>query len=114
VSTERSGGWFHDLWFPGYLWADTEGLWRVPGMTYHDGMSSYQIQNEWLITAFEQLQREESALGRWVLGGTNLPFGDELQERFPLVGRFLDGEGQAIASGLSPDQVAKELEGAVC
>jgi hypothetical protein len=30
VSVERKTGWFHDLWLPGYLWADTEGLWRVP------------------------------------------------------------------------------------
>jgi hypothetical protein len=40
VSVERQSGWFYDLYFPGYLWADTEGRWQVPGMTYHDGMSS--------------------------------------------------------------------------
>ena len=56
-------GWFHDLWFPGYLWADTEGKWLVPGLTYHDGMSRYDLQNDHLIAAFEQLQREESAPG---------------------------------------------------
>ena len=32
VSSERTAGWFHDLWFPGYLWADTEGKWRTPGL----------------------------------------------------------------------------------
>ncbi|MCO6455522.1 MAG: hypothetical protein J5I93_09515 [Pirellulaceae bacterium] len=111
VSVERTTGWFHDLWFPGYLWADTEDKWLVPGVTYHDGMSRYEIQNDPLIAAFVQLQQMESAPGRWALGGTSLPFSDELQERFPLVGRFLDEEGQVNASGLSPDQVAKTLEG---
>jgi hypothetical protein len=110
VSMKRRTGWFHDLWFPGYLWADTEGKWLVPGVTYHDGMSRYEIENERLTAAFEQLQRAESASGRWALGGTSLPFGEELQERFPLVGRFLDEERQVNESG-SPDQVAKTLEG---
>jgi hypothetical protein len=55
---------------------------------------------------------KDTAPGRWALGGTNLPFGQELQERFPLVGRFCDEKGQVNTSGLSPDQVAKTLEGA--
>lgn len=111
VSTERKTGWFHDLWFPGYLWADTEGKWLVPGITYSDGMSSYEIQDDRLIAAFENLQRKEAASGHWGLGGTKLPFGEELQERFPLVGRFLDRQGRSAASQLSPEQVAKILAG---
>ena len=111
VSVERTTGWFHDLWFPGYLWADTDGKWLVPGVTYHDGMSRYEIQNDRLIAAFEQLQQQETGSGQWALGGTNLPFGDELQDRFPLVGRFLDEVGQVNESGLSPDPVATVLEG---
>jgi len=104
VSTERKTGWFHDLWFPGYLWADTEGKWLVPGMEYDDGMSSYKINNPRLIAAFEQLQREETAPGRWALGG------DGLQDRFPLVGRFLD-RGLPALSQHSPDQVGRALDG---
>lgn len=111
VSTERKSGWFHDLWFPGYLWADTERLWRVPGLTYHDGMSSYHLDNSRLVTAFEELQRQESAPGQWALGGTALPFGDELQGRFPLVGRFLNELVQSAVSQLSPERVAGVLAG---
>ena len=109
VSVERQTGWFHDLWFPGYHWADTEGLWRVPGLTYHDGMSSYDLANPRLIAAFEELQRQETASGTWALGGTPLPFGDELQGRFPLVGRFVNEAGQPAVSQLSPDRVATAL-----
>lgn len=112
VSTERETGWFHDLWFPGYLWADTQGKWLVPGMTYQGGMSRYDLQHSELIAAFEQLQREETAQGQWSLGGTSLPFADTLRERFPVVGRFLDPEGQVIASKLPPERVAQALEGA--
>jgi hypothetical protein len=110
VSVERKTGWFHDLWFPGYLWADTEGLWRVPGLTYHKGMSSYELDNSRLIAAFEALQRQETAPGSWGLGGTTLPFGDELQGRFPLVGRFINEEGQPAVSQLLPDRVAMALK----
>ena len=113
VSVERKAGWFHDLWFPGYLWADTEGKWLVPGLTYHDGMSSYDLDNPRLVAAFEQLQRQETALGSWALGGTALPFGEELQGRFPLVGRFLNDQGHAAISQLSPDRVARMFESTV-
>ncbi|MFN0055802.1 MAG: DUF6687 family protein [Planctomycetales bacterium] len=111
VSVERRSGWFHELWFPGYLWADTEGLWQVPGLTYHDGMGSYTLDHPRLTGAIETFQRIETASGHWGLGGTPLPFGEELQQRFPLVGRFQNDQGEAAASGLSPDVVARGLEG---
>ena len=110
VSTERKTGWFHDLCFPGYLWADTEGKWLVPGMTYHDGMTGYDIQNERLVAAFTGLLRQETAPSQWGLGGTSLPFGDDLQKQFPIVGRFLDEYGPA-SSHLTPHHVAAALKG---
>ena len=111
VSTERKTGWLHDLWFPGYLWADTEGLWQVPGMAYQDGMSSYSLDNPKLIVAVTELQRQETALGRWGLGGTPLPFGVELQGRFPLVGRFLDDKGLPAISQVLPEAAVRAFEG---
>lgn len=113
VSVERRTGWFHELWFPGYLWADTELLWQVPGLTYHDGMGSFGLDNPRLISAFESLQRHDTAAGHWGLGGTRLPFGDELQGRFPLAGGFLDDRGKSAVSQLSPQAVAGALEGAI-
>jgi hypothetical protein len=113
VSVERKNGWFHDLCFPGYLWADTQGLWTVPDLTYHDGMGSYDFDNHRMLAAFGELQRNESAPGLWGLGGTQLPFGGELQDRFPLVGRFLDDDGAPAHSQLSPDVVARVLEGVI-
>jgi len=111
ISTERRTGWLHDLCFPGYLWADTEGRWLVPGMTYHDGMSSYDIRNDRLIEAFQELQRQETASGRWGLGGSALPFGRDLPKSFPVVGRFLNEHREAAPSHTAPDQVANALRG---
>jgi len=111
VSVERPSGWFHDLFFPGYLWADTEGKWLVPDFHYHDGMSSYDNQNQPLIAACERLQNAEPGSGQWALGGTHLPLGQELQDRFPLVGRFADAAGEPAVSELPPEQVAGELKG---
>jgi len=110
VSTERARGWFHDLCFPGYLWADTESKWRVPGLTYHDGMASYDIRNDELIASFQRLQRQETAAGHWALGGTVLPLSAELQKLFPVVGRFVCELGYSAPSHLWPGQVAAELE----
>ncbi len=120
VSTEHQNGWFHDLWFPGHHWADTEQLWRVPGLNFCDGMRHYQFDDPAWISAFEELQRQEhqrsprpgeqtTVVKAWGLGGTRLPYGDELQPKFPLVGRFMDQHGQPALSQLSPAQVAALL-----
>ena len=73
-------------------------------------MSSYAIEDDALIHVFEELQRQETAPGQWGLGGTNLPCGEELQERFPLVGRFLDHQGKPAVSELLPEQVAMQFK----
>jgi hypothetical protein len=74
-------------------------------------MGSYGLANPQLIAAFEELQQQETAPGQWGLGGTKLPFGNELQNRFPLGGRFLDGGGMTATSQLSPEKVAAAFEG---
>lgn len=109
VSVERQSGWFHDLCFPGYLWADTEGKWITAGLAYDVGMSRYDLRNDGLIAAMGNLQRLETAPGQWGLGGTGLPLGDELQKLFPVVGRFLSLQTRPAVSRLSPEHVAKAL-----
>jgi len=32
VAIETEHGTHYDLWYPGYVWADTKGLWRPPGL----------------------------------------------------------------------------------
>ena len=88
------------------MWADTTDKWHVPGLTYHDGMASYDITDSRLIDSFARLQEREKARGRWTLGGEGLAFGEEMQTHFPVVGRFVDDAGTPAASCLSPDEVA--------
>jgi hypothetical protein len=114
VSFERKTGWFHDVCCPGYLWADTENKWLVPGLSYGEGMGSYEIRNDLLIAAMKNLQQRETSPGWWGLGGTGLPFADHLQELFPVIARFLASEGRPAASQLSPDQVAVEFHKVFC
>lgn len=109
VSIERVGGWFHELWFPGYHWADTHGPWRVPGMNYHDGMGSYELHHSGLIRAFESLQRQEKPDLFWRLGGTRLEGDSKIQKKFPLVGRCCDQNGRAAVGVSSPETFAQEV-----
>jgi len=70
----------------------------------------YAISNQALIAAVRSLQERETAIGQWALGSTNLPFGPELQEQFPIVSRFVNDDGKAAASELSPDVVANVFQ----
>jgi hypothetical protein len=111
VSTQRSPGWFHALWFPGYLWADTESLWQVPGMHYRDGMESYDLDLPPLTTALERLQTMERGVGLWTMAGGASPFHETLQSIFPVVSRFADSNGAAAVSLLPPEDVGNALAG---
>jgi hypothetical protein len=105
VSVEGHGGWYHGLWFPGYLWADTEGRWRVPGMSYPRGMEDYELNHSPLANAFAALQEQETNKRNWIFGST------ELGDLFPLVGKFAKEDGGWAASGISPQQLADEMQG---
>ncbi|HTI52577.1 MAG TPA: DUF6687 family protein [Planctomycetaceae bacterium] len=113
VSTEGPAGWYHDLWFPGYHWADTEGLWTVPGLCFRDGMDSYDLAHPGLLAAVGQLQRSETASGTWSLGDGSSPFHPELQSLFPVGLRFVDERGNPTPSRLAPDDVAVPLAAAL-
>jgi hypothetical protein len=109
VSAESPAGWHHDLWFPGYHWADTDGLWTVPGMRFHDGMESYDLTHSGLRSAVRTLQEQETAHGTWASGDAGSPGDQSGQIAFPVVLRFIDDRGNPAASRLAPRQVATIL-----
>jgi hypothetical protein len=111
VSVERKRGWFHALWYPGYLWADTERRWRTPGITYRSGMESYDLDHPALQDALRELQSLETADGTWAAGNGASPFHRELQSLFPVVCRFSAMGGSAGKSRLEPGRVASVLGG---
>lgn len=110
VSIERRDGWYHSIWYPGYLWADTEFRWRTPGITYRDGMESYDLNHPELMRSLRQLQSQETADGTWAAGNGASPFHRELQSVFPVVARFAGADGQPAKSRLEPGVVASALE----
>jgi hypothetical protein len=112
VSIESPAGWHYDLWFPGYLWADTENLWTLPGMHHRDGMEAYDLTSSRLLAAVNDLQQQETAAGSWVAGNEGSRLYDLLQGAFPLAARFVNAGGQPAPSSLSPDQVAARLSAA--
>jgi hypothetical protein len=109
VSAETASGWHHDLWFPGYLWADVEDRWVVPGMHYRDGMESYDLELPALDLAIQELNAAEGGAGRWTIGAGAFMFNALVQSQYPVVARVLDAEGHPLASGLDPDFVAAKL-----
>ena len=108
VSVEMDSGWHHDLWFPGYLWADTENRWTVPGMIFHGGMETYDLSHPRFAQAIGNLQRHETASGCWTLADNDdtSPFHRNLQSLFPVVARFVDEEGNPTPSRLTPQRIA--------
>jgi len=113
VSVETDSGWYHDLWFPGYLWADTENRWTVPGMIFHGGMETYDLSHPRLAQAIGKLQRHEAASGCWTLADNDdtSPFHRKLQSLFPLVARFVDEQGNPTPSRLKPQRIAGFFSG---
>jgi hypothetical protein len=109
VSVETTGGWHHDLWFPGYLWADVENRWIIPGMNYRDGMESYDLNLPTFDLAIQQLNDAEGGAGCWTIGAGAFMFNSMIQSQYPVVARVLDGSGHPISSNLDPDCVAAKL-----
>jgi hypothetical protein len=112
VSIESTAGWYHELWFPGYLWADTESRWTIPGMQFRDGMETYDLTHQKLLASVDELELSEPAPGTWAIENGASPFQATRQSLFPVVLRFLDNAGQPAASGLSPERVASQLSAA--
>jgi len=109
VSVERADGWHHDLWFPGYLWADVENRWLIPGMNYRDGMESYDLNLPTFDLAIQELNDAEGGPGRWTIGAGAFMFHSKIQSQYPVVARVLDGRGDPAASNLDPDYVTAKL-----
>lgn len=56
VSVESpSGGWHHDLWYPGYCWAETPDSWRPPGLRLLEDSNEYAFDHPALSAAVAAL-----------------------------------------------------------
>lgn len=108
VSVEAEAGWYHDLWYPGYAWADTPRSWRPAGLAAQGDSNEYLLSHAPLADAVGGIARLERAPGKWKLARRLTPFSSLEGRGFPVVLSFLAG-GAPAASSLEPGLVAGRL-----
>jgi hypothetical protein len=108
VSVPAAGGWFHDLWLPGYVWAETVGPWRPAGLIHSGDGNGHRLEHAGLAAAAARLNAAEPRPGEWRLAQVLSPFGALAGRGFPVVLSFMHGERPA-PSGCPPEQVRAQL-----
>ncbi|MFT9847041.1 DUF6687 family protein [Aneurinibacillus sp. REN35] len=112
VSAQVQEGWYYDVWYPGYMWADTPNSWRAPGFAFNGSTNGYRYAYAPLEDAVRTLQAEETADGIWTLAQELSPFSSVAGRNFPIVLSFLTSKNEPVASKLAPDRVASVLAAA--
>lgn len=44
ISVPHAGAWYHDLWLPGYVWADTVDRWRPTGLVHAGAEIGHRLE----------------------------------------------------------------------
>jgi hypothetical protein len=112
VSVEGERGWFHDLCYPGYMWALTVNRWRAPGFWEGDSSNTWYFRYAPVEEALQRLNERETGAGRWQSAEELAPFTSVLGRAFPVVASCLGEDDQPAESSLAPDEVAALLRGA--
>jgi hypothetical protein len=109
VSSEAAGGWYHDLWYPGYRWAETPDSWAAPGFVFAGSTNGYRFGHAALERAVAHLAVAERGPGRWELAEALTPFASLAGRNYPVIVSCLDADRRPCASGLPPAEVAAIL-----
>ncbi len=109
VSVPLAGGWAHDLWLPGYVWAHTPDRWRPPVLHGTGSSNTWRIASPLLDDAAAGLAADETAPGTWVLATEVDPFAAVPGRSFPVILSFLDDGSRPAPSALPPADVASRL-----
>jgi hypothetical protein len=109
VSVDTEQGTYYDIWYPGYMWADTPHSWRAPGFHFRGSTNGYYYGYQPLEKAVEQLASMEPHQGRWTIVRELSPFSSIPGRNFPVVVSFMGEDGQPAPSGISPNSVAEIL-----
>lgn len=112
MSVQTTDGWFHDLLYPGYCWAETPNRWRPPGLRESGSGHQLRFDHAPLRSAAADLDAAEHQRGRWLLADAVSPFAALHGRGFPVMLSFVHG-GAAAPSALPPDAVAERLLEAV-
>jgi hypothetical protein len=109
VSVEGEGGWYHDLHYPGYMWALTVNRWRAPGFWEGETSNTWYFRYAPLEAALARLNGQERGAGRWQSAEELTAFGNVLGRPFPVVASCLGEDDLPAVSSLDPELVAREL-----
>ncbi|MGZ4163583.1 MAG: DUF6687 family protein, partial [Tumebacillaceae bacterium] len=109
VATEGVDGWYYDLWYPGYMWAETPNSWQAPGFSFSGSTNGHYYGYEPLNAVVAQLQAQEQGAGTWTLATELSPFNSIKGRNFPVVLSFVDADGMPMQSKHAPQDVAERL-----
>ena len=112
VSIDTGDGWYYDLWYPGYMWAETPHFWRAPGLEFSGSTNGYFLAYQPLRTIVADLQRQETGSGVWRFAEQVAPFDTGEARNYPVVLWVSGPNGEPMTSELSPDEVAPQLAAA--
>lgn len=90
VAIETNNGIHYDLWYPGYVWADTKGLWRPLGLLLPKNAGGFQkIKWPALSKLIQELNRLETGSCEWKLFPGISFSGEDNPREFPIVATTL-------------------------
>ncbi|MBO8171042.1 MAG: hypothetical protein H0Z33_04015 [Bacillaceae bacterium] len=105
ITVETENGWFYDLWYPGYMWADTPDSWRAPGFHFSGSTNGYYYGYQPLERARDRLQSLETGDGKWILAEQLSPFQSIEGRNYPVVLSVMDEQNRPVASKTPPAEV---------
>lgn len=108
VSAAGEHGYYYDLWYPGYMWADTPNSWRAPGFVFNGSTNGYFYGYDPLERAVATLNEWELNEGEWILVKELSPFSGIQGRNYPIVLSFMK-DCQPALSSLDPDRVVPLL-----
>jgi hypothetical protein len=108
VSIESQAGWYYDLWYPAYLWAETPKSWQAPGLQRNAAAHGYRLSFAPLDAAVRELQQREGHGAAWRVETEFSLFGSSLGRGFPVVMSVMNASGPAPSSQ-DPAAVASRL-----
>jgi hypothetical protein len=108
TSVESADGWYYDLWYPSYLWAETPDSWRAPGLDLKGDSNAYKLSFAPLAAAVWDFQRRELNDATWRTEPSLSLMSSTLGRGYPVVLSVMNADRPAPSSW-PPDAVADRL-----
>ncbi|MBS7531210.1 hypothetical protein IC619_011950 [Hazenella sp. IB182353] len=96
VSIATEEGYHYDLWYPGYMWADTPTSWRAPGFHFTGSTNGYYFGYAPLEEVVKRLSELETGAGVWEIASQLTPFSSIAGRNYPVVVSYKDGLSEIL------------------